>query len=50
MRLVIVYDFDVFDSAFGPDETHAVFVIDADGMLTLAVALERFQSIARRDP
>jgi len=50
MRLVIVYDFDVLDTAFGPNETDAVFVIDADGMLPFAVTLERFQSIAGRDP
>jgi hypothetical protein len=47
---VIVYDFDVLDSACGPDETHAVFVIDADGILAFAVTLERFQPISGRDP
>lgn len=47
---MIVYDFHILDPAFGPDETHAVFVIDANGMLAFAVALERLQPIAGRDP
>jgi hypothetical protein len=50
MRLVIVYNLHTLDPAFGPDETHAVFVIDANGMLAFAIALERFQPIAGRDP
>lgn len=41
IRLMMVYDFHILDPAFGPDETHAVVVIDANGMLAFAVALER---------
>lgn len=47
---MIIYDFDVFDTALGPDEVDAVFVIDTDGMRAFAVALKRFQPIAGRDP
>jgi hypothetical protein len=47
---VIIYDFDVFDTAVRPKETDAIFVIDANGMLAFAVALEGFQPIAWWNP
>src|SRR5580704_17791298 len=50
MVLMVIYDFHVFDTVVCPNETNAVFVIDADGVLALAAALERFQPIARRNP
>jgi ABC-type uncharacterized transport system permease subunit len=46
MALMVVYYFDVLDTAVGPNETDAVFVIDANGVLAFAVALERFQPVA----
>ena len=47
---MIVYDFHILDTVFGPDETHAVCVVETNGMLAFAVALKRFQPIAGRDP
>jgi hypothetical protein len=39
MVLVIIYNFHVLDSSLSPNETDAVFVIDADGVLASSVAL-----------
>jgi hypothetical protein len=50
MVLMVIYDLYPFDAAVRPNETDAVFVIDANGMLAFAVAFERFQPVARRDP
>jgi hypothetical protein len=50
MVLMVIYDLCPFDAAVRPNEIDAVFVIDADGVLAFAVALERFQPVARRNP
>jgi hypothetical protein len=43
--LVIVDDFNVRRALLGPNETDAVLVIDADAVLSLAVALECFEMV-----
>jgi hypothetical protein len=48
-RLVIICDFDCFGISGLPTEAHAVLVIDADTVVTGAVASQRFQPIARRN-
>jgi len=50
MVLVVIYDLCVLDAAVRPNETDAVFVIDANGVLAFAVTLQRFQPVARRNP
>jgi hypothetical protein len=45
---VIIYNFHVLDSSLRPNETDAVFVIDADGMLASSVALQGFKPVAGR--
>jgi hypothetical protein len=50
MVLMVIYDLHVFNAAISPKETDAVFVIDADGVLAFAVALERLQPVARGNP
>jgi hypothetical protein len=45
---VVIGDFDIVRIAIRKDKAHTVLVIDPDTMLTLAVALERFQSVSRR--
>jgi hypothetical protein len=47
---VIVNDFDVFSACVGPTEAHAELIIHTDAMLSRAVALQRFQSIAGEHP
>jgi len=46
--LVVVNDLNVLRSRRGPAEADAPLVVDADAVLTLAVALERLKSIAGR--
>jgi len=43
---VIVHDFDVVSVTVAPDKTNPVLIIDADAMLTLPVASERFKTIS----
>jgi hypothetical protein len=50
MVLMVIYDFYVLDAAVRPNETDAVFVIDANGVPAFAVTLERFEPVARRNP
>ena len=40
--LVILDNLHILDSALRPDETDAVLVVDADGVLASAIALQRF--------
>ena len=46
--LVVVNDLNVLRSRGGPAEADAPLIVDADAVLTLAVALERLKSIAGR--
>jgi hypothetical protein len=46
---MVIYDFYVFDAALRPNETDAVFVVNANGVLALAVPFEQFQPVARRN-
>jgi hypothetical protein len=50
MILMVVHNFDAFDSVVGPGEAEAVLVVDANRVLAFAVTLERFQPIAGRNP
>ena len=47
--LVVIDDLDCGRAAIGPDEADAPLTIDADAVLTSPVALECFQTIARRN-
>jgi hypothetical protein len=47
--LMVVYDFDFVDVRLAPDKTDSELVVDADAVLALAIAFERFQTIAWRD-
>jgi hypothetical protein len=44
---MVIYDFCIFYTGFRPSETDAVFVVNSDGVLSLSVALELFEPIAR---
>jgi hypothetical protein len=48
--LVVVSDLDVGGSGRGPGEADAPLVVDADAVLSLAVAVELFETVAGRDP
>ena len=48
--LVVVHDLDVVGVAGLPAEAEPPLAVDADGVLTLPVALESFESIAGRGP
>jgi len=45
---VIVDDFDVMRIAIAPAEADAPLAVDADAVLSFAIALQRFQPVARR--
>ena len=45
---MIVDDFHVVCCAFTPNEANAPLIVDAYRTLTLAIAVQRFKSIARR--
>jgi hypothetical protein len=45
---VVVHDFDVNRTDAGPDKADAPLVIDADAVLTLPIAFQRFKAVARR--
>ena len=45
---VVIHDLDPFRALFVPDEANAPLIIDANAVLALATALQRFKSIARR--
>lgn len=45
---MVVDDLDLGCTRGGPPETDPVLVIDSDGVLTGAIAAQRFQTIARR--
>jgi len=45
---MVVNDFDIVDIAFVPTETQPPLIIDPDGVLSLAITLERFESISRQ--
>ena len=46
--LVVVNDLNILRSCSGPAEADAPLVVDADAVLTVAVALKRLKSIAGR--
>ncbi len=46
---MIVGDLDIDGFGAGPNETHAVLVVDADRVLTRAISLKGFQMVARWD-
>jgi hypothetical protein len=45
--LVIVHNFNLIRAVFTPNKAHTPLVVDADAVLSLAIALERFELIAR---
>jgi hypothetical protein len=47
---VVIHDLDVLGAAVAPFEADSPSLIDANQMLPLAVALQRFKSNARRRP
>ena len=49
MVLMVIYDLYGFDAFGRPNETDAIFVIDANGMPAFTVTFERFQTVARRN-
>jgi hypothetical protein len=44
---VIVHDFNLVRTVFTPDKANTPLVVDADAVLILALASERFELIAR---
>lgn len=46
---VIIHDFDFIWAGSRPDETYSVLVVNADAVLSLAVACQCFQAISRWD-
>ena len=46
--LMIIDNFDVVRIAMAPDKTDAPLLVDANAVLTCAVASERFQTVAGR--
>ena len=46
---MIIHDLDIFGSDLRPSKTNPVLIVDADGKLSLPVALEGFQPVSRRD-
>ena len=46
---VVIDDFDFMRAVMLPAEADAPLVIDTDGVVALALALEGFQAIAGRD-
>src|SRR5580698_3978561 len=49
LQLVVVDDLDVKRVAILEEKTHAPLVVDANAVLPLPVALERFEPVVRRD-
>ena len=45
---MIVDDLNLFSAAFAPYEANPLLIVDSDRVLSLAVALKCFESIARR--
>ncbi len=48
-ELVVIDDFNIVWAVDFPEEADAPLVVNADGVLAFAVALECFQSVAWRD-
>jgi hypothetical protein len=46
---VVIDDFNIMGSVGFPEEANAPLIVNADGVLPFAVALEGFQSVAGRD-
>lgn len=46
---MIVYYLDARRAPIGPDEAYAPLIVYADGMLSLAIAVKSFKTIARRN-
>jgi hypothetical protein len=44
---VVINDLNAFRAFFGPDEADTPLIVDANAMLTLTIALQGFQAIAR---
>jgi len=47
---MIIDDFNEFRATIAPLETDTPLIIDPDAVLTATIALQRLQSIARRQP
>ena len=47
--LVVVCDFNVYRASIRPTKAYAKLVVDANAVLSLAVALEGFQPVSRRN-
>ena len=47
---MVVHDFYIVRVRFGPTETDSILTVNSDAKLTFAFALQRFQSIPRRNP
>jgi hypothetical protein len=47
---VIVHNFNLVRTILTPDKTHAPLIIDADAVLSFAVAFQGFVLVARRNP
>ena len=50
LSLVIVDDLNLVSVTFGPNETEAPLVVDANAVLPLAIATKLLQMVARRHP
>jgi hypothetical protein len=46
---MIVHELDVIRVAASPNETNPPSIVDTNAMLTLTIAFQSFQAIARRD-
>ena len=47
---MIVDNFNVGHALFGPNEANPELIVEADGVLALAVAAQGFEAISRRHP
>jgi hypothetical protein len=46
---MVVRDFDIFGTSFGPPEADSPLIVDADRVLTASVTLQRLKTIAGRN-
>jgi hypothetical protein len=47
---VVVHNFNLVRTILTPDKTHAPLIIDADAVLSFAVAFQGFELVAWRNP
>lgn len=45
---MIVNDFNIFWTAFSPDKTYPILIVDANTVLTCTITLQCFKSVSRR--